>query len=76
MKRLGTNSETHISTPSTPSTSTVTVKIEDDIAVDNVTEATEQTDKDESNIWKEKPADNLEKTREEEFEEYLADLLM
>ncbi|XP_029044413.1 protein FRA10AC1 homolog [Osmia bicornis bicornis] len=76
LKRLGTNSDIHISTSSTPSTSTVTVKTEDEIAVDNVTEAMEQTDKDESNIWKEKPADNLEKTREEEFEEYLADLLM
>lgn len=29
---------------------------------------------DESNIWKEK--EDMEKTREEEFEEYLADLFM
>lgn len=36
----------------------------------------ESTDTDESNIWKEKPAQDMEKTREKEFEEYLADLFM
>lgn len=36
----------------------------------------ESIDTDESNIWKEKPTQDVEKTREKEFEEYLADLLM
>lgn len=36
----------------------------------------ESIDTDESNIWKEKPTQDVEKTREKEFEEYLADLFM
>lgn len=36
----------------------------------------ESTDTAESSIWKEKPTQDMEKTREKEFEEYLADLLM
>ncbi|XP_011866694.1 PREDICTED: protein FRA10AC1 homolog [Vollenhovia emeryi] len=36
----------------------------------------ENTGANESNIWKEKPTEDVEKTREKEFEEYLADLLM
>lgn len=31
---------------------------------------------DESKIWREKPSQNVEKSREEEFEEYLADLFL
>lgn len=72
LKRLGTNSEAH----NMPSTSMVNVKIEESEVPSNAKEPVEQTDKDESTIWKEKPADGVEKTREEEFEEYLADLLM
>lgn len=75
MKRLGTNSETQNRAFDIPSTSTENVETENK-AADNITEPMEETNKDESNIWKEKVADNLEKTREEEFEEYLADLLM
>lgn len=58
-----------------PSTSTVPIKIEEDKGTSNVEKDAEK-DEDESKIWKEKPIENLEKTREEEFEEYLADLLM
>ena len=72
LKRLGTNSEAQ----NMPSTSTVNVKIEESDVPSNAKEPVEQAGKDESTIWKEKPADGLEKTREEEFEEYLADLLM
>lgn len=61
-----------------PSTSTVPIKIEGDKDTSNVEKSIEDTEKDEdeSKIWKEKSIENLEKTREEEFEEYLADLLM
>ncbi|XP_076651392.1 protein FRA10AC1 homolog [Halictus rubicundus] len=72
LKRLGRNSE---SQSDVPSTSAVTIKIEE--TTNNATEeSVAQTEKDESTIWKEKPADSSEKTREEEFEEYLTDLLM
>lgn len=75
LKRLGTNSETQNNASDIPSTSVENVKTENK-AADKITEPVEEVNKNESNIWKEKPADNLEKTREEEFEEYLADLLM
>lgn len=39
-------------------------------------ESNDNTNTNESNIWKEKPAEDVEKTREKEFEEYLADLFM
>ncbi|OAD59882.1 Protein FRA10AC1 like protein [Eufriesea mexicana] len=73
LKRLGTNSET---LSSKASTSTVHIKTEENEVMSNTEESVEETKKDESKIWKEKPIENLEKTREEEFEEYLADLLM
>lgn len=74
LKRLGRNSELQTDVPST---SAVTIKIEEDDTTNNAAEeSVAQTEKDESTIWKEKPADSSEKTREEEFEEYLADLLM
>ncbi|KAK9301690.1 hypothetical protein QLX08_006095 [Tetragonisca angustula] len=72
LKRLGTNGETP---HDMPSTSTVEIKIEEDEGTNN-SEKLVETRADESKIWKEKPIENLEKTREEEFEEYLADLLM
>jgi len=36
----------------------------------------ENTDADSSNIWLNEQTEDIEKTREKEFEEYLADLLM
>lgn len=74
VKRLDVNTETQSS--NTPSTSAVHIKNEGTEATDNTEASVEETEKDESNIWKEKPVENSEKTREEEFEEYLADLLM
>lgn len=71
LKRLGTNIGT---SNNTPSTSTVQIKIEENEAINNIEKSIEE--KDESKIWKEKPIEDLEKTREEEFEEYLADLLI
>lgn len=71
LKRLGTNIETF---NNTPSTSTVQIKIEENKTINNIEKSIEE--KDESKIWKEKPTEDLEKTREEEFEEYLADLLI
>lgn len=73
LKRLGTNVETD---NTAPSTSTVCVKIEEDEAGNCNEKSVEEPQKDESQIWKEKPVESLEKTREEEFEEYLTDLLM
>lgn len=73
LKRLGTNLETR---NSTPSTSAINIKNEESEVINDTEETVDQTDKNESKIWKEKPMDSLEKTREEEFEEYLADLLM
>jgi len=51
-------------------------KVETDPNTAEIQTNMESTDTDESNIWKEKPALDMEKTREKEFEEYLADLLM
>lgn len=73
LKRLGVDAKTD---SSAPSTSTVHVKIEEDEAENSTEKSAEEPRKDESKIWKEKPVESLEKTREEEFEEYLADLLM
>ncbi|CAK9808116.1 Protein FRA10AC1 homolog [Anthophora quadrimaculata] len=73
LKRLGTNTEIQ---NSTASTSTLHIKTEENETTNNTKTSVEETNKNESNIWKEKPVENLEKTREEEFEEYLADLLM
>lgn len=77
MKRLDTNSE------STPNTDVATMssnpdsnnKADADSSSAEI-QSSKTTDTNESNIWKEKPAEDVEKTREKEFEEYLADLLM
>ncbi|XP_017891553.1 protein FRA10AC1 [Ceratina calcarata] len=73
LKRLGTNVER---ADSSSTTSTVHIKIEEDQAGGISAERSDKPQKDESKIWKEKPVESLEKTREQEFEEYLADLLM
>lgn len=76
LKRLGTNSETRNSVPSTSTDVETMVKIEECEISDNAEKSGQQSAQDEAQIWKEKPAESLEKTREEEFEEYLADLFM
>lgn len=73
MKRLDTNHESKNDASTACSHLDSNIEAETD---STPTEATENIDTDESNIWKEKPIEDVEKTREKEFEEYLADLLM
>lgn len=75
LKRLGTNSETHENIAGTSDESITKTKTEE-IEPTKFTKESEQSDVAESNIWKEKAPESLEKTREQEFEEYLADLFM
>lgn len=76
LKRLGTNPEsnndTSIASDNRESDNKADTNLNPAVTQTNI----ENTDTDESNIWKEKPAQDMEKTREKEFEEYLADLLM
>lgn len=74
LKRLNTVLESDMPTTSNnpesdnkTETGTSSVEIETTI---------EDVDTDKSNIWKEKPMEDIEKTREKEFEEYLADLFV
>lgn len=73
MKRLDTHSESN-NVP-TVSSNPESDKVEIDSSSAEI-QNSENTDTSESNIWKEKPAEDVEKTREKEFEEYLADLFM
>ncbi|GAB1860893.1 Protein FRA10AC1 [Camponotus japonicus] len=75
LKRLGTNSKSN-NNMSVTSDNQGSDKVETDPNTAEIQTNMESTDTDESNIWKEKPALDMEKTREKEFEEYLADLLM
>lgn len=74
MKRLNTNSESNNDVPSI-SSNPESDKMEIDSNLAEI-QNSENTDTNESNIWKEKPVEDVEKTREKEFEDYLADLLM
>ncbi|XP_074094214.1 protein FRA10AC1 [Cotesia typhae] len=75
LKRLGTTSD-KLETQSSVSSSTnnqdqdVIIKVEPD------EESKEDSRKKEEEIWKNNPSESIEKSREEEFEEYLADLLL
>lgn len=73
LKRLDTN---HESKDNASSTSESHLKSNTEVETDSTQTKTDDTDADKSNIWKEKPTEDMEKTREKEFEEYLADLLM
>lgn len=75
LKRLHTNSESSNDVPTISGNPESSNKAETDPSLVE-TQSSENTDTNESNIWKEKPAEDMEKTREKEFEEYLADLLM
>lgn len=75
MKRLDTNSESNNDVPTISNYPESDNKAETDSTSAEI-ESSENTDTNESNIWKEKPAEDVEKTREKEFEEYLADLFM
>lgn len=75
MKRLGVNPEDSSNVSTTSSNSELSKETEID-STSVKTEITAGTDTDQSNIWKEKPMEDEEKTREREFEEYLEDLFM
>lgn len=77
VKRLGTNLESSSYTSVTSDNrESEHNQAETDPSSAEAQNNIENTDTDESNIWKEKPAQDMEKTREKEFEEYLEDLLM
>ncbi|XP_012226714.1 protein FRA10AC1 homolog [Linepithema humile] len=75
LKRLGTNSENNDGISATSSNQDSDNKAETD-SNPLETQTTESVDTDQSNVWKEKPIEDVDKSREKEFEEYLADLLM
>lgn len=75
VKRLGTNLKSS-SDKSVTSGNRESEQAETDPSSAQTQNNIENTDTDESNIWKENPIQDIEKTREKEFEEYLEDLLM
>jgi len=75
LKRLDTNSGSSNDVPTISSNPESDNKAETD-SISAEIQNNENTDTNESNIWKEKPAEDVGKTREKEFEEYLADLFM
>ncbi|XP_071570355.1 protein FRA10AC1 homolog [Temnothorax nylanderi] len=75
LKRLDTNSESNNDVATVSSTPESDNRAEIDSRSAEI-QSSENTDTNESNIWKEKPTEDVEKTREKEFEEYLADLFM
>ncbi|TGZ37727.1 Protein FRA10AC1-like protein, partial [Temnothorax longispinosus] len=75
LKRLDTNSESNNDVATVSSTLESDNRAEIDSRSAEI-QSSENTDTNESNIWKEKPTEDAEKTREKEFEEYLADLLI
>ncbi|CAG5089095.1 Similar to Fra10ac1: Protein FRA10AC1 homolog (Mus musculus) [Cotesia congregata] len=75
LKRLGTTSD-KLETQSTASSSTNNQDQDTIIKVEPDEESKEDSGKKEEEIWKNNPSESIEKSREEEFEEYLADLLL
>lgn len=75
MKRLDTNSESNEDIPIAACNPESDSKTEVDSNSAEI-QSSENNDTNELNIWKEKPVEDVEKTREKEFEEYLEDLLM
>lgn len=79
MKRLDTNSESNNDVPTVSSDSNLNNKAGTDSSsaeIQSSENMNDTNDMNESNIWKEKPTEDMEKTREKEFEEYLEDLFM
>ncbi|XP_072749380.1 protein FRA10AC1 homolog [Anoplolepis gracilipes] len=76
LKRLGVNPESNSEVSITSDNREMDNETETDPNSIETQTNVVSTDIDESNIWKEKPSQDVEKTREKEFEEYLADLLM
>ncbi|KAL0102698.1 hypothetical protein PUN28_018187 [Cardiocondyla obscurior] len=75
LKRLNTSSESNNDVPTASSNLESDNTAEADSSLAEM-KSSESTDTNESNIWKEKPVEDMEKTREKEFEEYLEDLFM
>lgn len=79
LKRLDTNSESNNDVPTVSSDSNLNNKAGTDSSsaeIQSSENMNDTNDMNESNIWKEKPTEDMEKTREKEFEEYLEDLFM
>lgn len=74
LKRLGETSLSREDASCSSSTTEVTVEVKDESDINKVEEPEQKID--ESQIWKDKPSETLEKSREQEFEEYLTDLFM
>lgn len=80
LKRLGSRPKFDIEKPSTSgdTSNNTSIKENENFStaenVDNTVDEELKVEK--SNIWKEKPVESVERSREEEFEEYLADLFM
>lgn len=74
LKRLGTTTDVCDSAASTSAELAQSPEIE--IKEEPLDENSVEPKKDETEIWKGKPIDGIEKSREEEFEEYLADLFL
>ncbi|XP_012283249.1 protein FRA10AC1 [Orussus abietinus] len=76
LKRLGKTPTTQEKRSPPPATEEITgIKVEVD-SPSNSNNITEENLRNESQIWKEKPLDSIERSREEEFEEYLEELFM
>ncbi|XP_032671942.1 protein FRA10AC1 homolog [Odontomachus brunneus] len=75
LKRLNTNPNSD-DMPTTSSNLESDNQTEIDSGPQETETSTENTNADKSNVWKENPTEDVEKTREKEFEEYLADLFM
>ncbi|XP_015591384.1 protein FRA10AC1 homolog [Cephus cinctus] len=76
LKRLGTCSQPEQQTPGSSSEPQVTIKVEKEDEDADKSSVPEQSMATESEVWKEGSTKNQEKSREEEFEEYLADLFL
>ncbi|KAL2746519.1 protein FRA10AC1 [Vespula maculifrons] len=77
LKRLGSHPGSNIEKPSTSDDTSDNTKIKENENLsmpENIDNTVDEESK--SNIWKEKPIESIERSREEEFEEYLADLFM
>lgn len=77
LKRLGSYPGSNIEKPSTSDDTSDNTKIKENENLstpENIDNTVDEESK--SNIWKEKPIESIERSREEEFEEYLADLFM
>ncbi|XP_035724253.1 protein FRA10AC1-like [Vespa mandarinia] len=77
LKRLGSHSGSNIEKPSTSDDTSDNTRVkenENPSTPENIDNTVDEESK--SNIWKEKPVESMERSREEEFEEYLADLFM